>query len=247
MAAYELERRPESRCLVRPARPVDAAVLAHLIDLAGAGLPQWLWGRLAERDPEARGMAPLTVGAWRAARETGAFSYRHAQVACVPRPTRRGLGVLGASQAGAAVSADDHEDAVCVAGMLLGYRLDRAPASEDPAAYADAPDPVRPLLALEARAARDALESGWPGSWYLNALAVLPGYRGRGLGARLLGAALETAAASGAGHVSLVVDSANRVADALYRSRGFRERARQPIAAWPNGPRGNWVLLTRVL
>ena len=58
--------------MLRPARKSDAEELAALIDLAGEGLPSWLWSTM---DP---GTSPLQTGAARAAREEGGFSYRHA-------------------------------------------------------------------------------------------------------------------------------------------------------------------------
>lgn len=61
---------------IRPATPNDAADLARLIDLAGEGIPSWLWARAAEP-----GDSPLAVGTRRAAREDGGFSYRNAHVA----------------------------------------------------------------------------------------------------------------------------------------------------------------------
>jgi ribosomal protein S18 acetylase RimI-like enzyme len=59
----------------RRARPEDAAVLAELVNIAGEGLPLYLWGRMAEA-----GETPWDVGRRRAGRETGSFSYRNAIV-----------------------------------------------------------------------------------------------------------------------------------------------------------------------
>ncbi|MEQ8355409.1 MAG: GNAT family N-acetyltransferase [Kiloniellaceae bacterium] len=60
----------------RAATPEDAAALAELIDLAGEGLPLYLWERMAEP-----GETAWDVGRRRARRESGAFSYRNAVVA----------------------------------------------------------------------------------------------------------------------------------------------------------------------
>ncbi len=95
----------------------DAPALARLIDLAGEGLPAALWQRAA-----APGQSALDVGAARAAREVGGFSYRNAVVA----------------------ELDGR-----VAGMLLGYRQ---PDPYDTGDLAQLPEPVRPLVMLESRA-----------------------------------------------------------------------------------------------
>lgn len=58
----------------RPATKEDAAVLARLVNMAGDGLPLYLWTKMAE------GGDPWEVGRQRAQRETGSFSYRNAVV-----------------------------------------------------------------------------------------------------------------------------------------------------------------------
>jgi ribosomal protein S18 acetylase RimI-like enzyme len=60
----------------RYAMPQDAVALAELVNLAGEGLPLYLWGQLAEP-----GESPWDVGRRRALREAGSFSYRNAVVA----------------------------------------------------------------------------------------------------------------------------------------------------------------------
>jgi ribosomal protein S18 acetylase RimI-like enzyme len=67
--------RPEPPVL-RPARAKDAADLARLADLAGEGLPAYLWAKLAEPGEDA-----FAVGARRVARDEGSFSWRNAVVA----------------------------------------------------------------------------------------------------------------------------------------------------------------------
>ena len=103
--------------IIRNATVNDAEHLAFLINLAGEGLPMFLWRQMAEPRQD-----PLSVGASRAAREEGSFSYRNARV----------LVIDGA-----------------VAGMLLSYRLPDSVAAVKPD---DSPDVIRPLLELEARA-----------------------------------------------------------------------------------------------
>lgn len=62
--------------VIRAAKPDDARDLARLIEIAGAGIPTWLWSGMA-----APGESPLDVGERRARREEGGFSYRNAIVA----------------------------------------------------------------------------------------------------------------------------------------------------------------------
>ena len=59
----------------RKAKPDDAGALAYLINLAGGGLPKYLWGQMANEGENA-----LDIGRQRAVRETGGFSYKNAIV-----------------------------------------------------------------------------------------------------------------------------------------------------------------------
>lgn len=104
--------------IMRDATVDDARDLAFLIDLAGEGLPRSLWRLMA-----GRGEDPLAVGARRAARDDGSFSYRNAKI----------LEIDGS-----------------VAGMLLSYGL---PDPYDLGDLDDYPAVVRPLVELEAEAA----------------------------------------------------------------------------------------------
>ena len=63
-------------CSIRQAEATDAQSLAKLINLAGEGIPNWLWARAC-----VEGQTPLEVGIARARRETGGFSYTNALVA----------------------------------------------------------------------------------------------------------------------------------------------------------------------
>ncbi|WP_424968498.1 GNAT family N-acetyltransferase [Dinoroseobacter sp. S375] len=62
--------------LIRPAVPDDAPALAQLIDIAGEGIPNWLWTRACTE-----GQTPLEIGTERAKRPAGGFSYTNALVA----------------------------------------------------------------------------------------------------------------------------------------------------------------------
>ncbi len=102
----------------RHARVDDAAALAELIDRAGEGIPRCVWSLSAKP-----GQDPLEVGAMRAARIDGGFSYLNAVV----------LETTGK-----------------VAGMVLSYRLDDP---YDTGNLSVVPSFIRPLIELESEAA----------------------------------------------------------------------------------------------
>ena len=60
----------------RPATKADAPALAVLVDIAGEGMPAYMWSTL-----KAPGQSLLEVGRQRAQREQGGFSYRNSVVA----------------------------------------------------------------------------------------------------------------------------------------------------------------------
>jgi ribosomal protein S18 acetylase RimI-like enzyme len=60
----------------RDAEKSDCPELARLINLAGEGLPYYLWQKMAAPNED-----PWAIGQERAARETGSFSYRNSVVA----------------------------------------------------------------------------------------------------------------------------------------------------------------------
>ncbi|MFN4140428.1 GNAT family N-acetyltransferase [Aestuariivirga sp.] len=61
---------------IRRARRDDARHLARLVDLAGEGLPRYLWSQMAQEGEDV-----WSVGERRAARDEGSFSWRNAWVA----------------------------------------------------------------------------------------------------------------------------------------------------------------------
>ena len=186
----------------RRAEQADAPTLARLIDIAGEGIPRYLWSQSATGTD-----SPFDVGTRRAAREQGSFSYRNAFV----------------------LEADG-----AVAGMLLGYRQPKPYPEVD---LAHIPAVVRPLIELESLV---------PGSWYANALALLPDYRGRGLGSQLLGLARAFAEESGARQLSLIVASENTGACRLYERSGYRAVARRPVIDFPGATHGGaWILMVQ--
>lgn len=190
----------------RQAVKADAPVLARLIDIAGEGIPAFLWAQAARS-----GETPMEVGARRAAREEGSFSYRNAYV--IETKGDRGAHV---------------------AGMLLGYRQPKPYPEVD---LAQVPGVVRPLIELESLA---------PGSWYANALAVLPEDRGRKLGTRLLVLARALAREAGARQLSLIVAEENEQAVRLYARCGYRSIARRPVVPYPGVAHGGaWILMVQ--
>ena len=60
----------------RPATKADAAVLAVLVDIAGEGMPSFMWSTL-----KVPGQSVLEFGRERAQRETGGFSYKNTVIA----------------------------------------------------------------------------------------------------------------------------------------------------------------------
>ncbi len=63
---------------IRPALSSDAEAMARLIEIAGAGIPSYLWSTMAEP-----GETPLDVGIKRALRQSGSFSYTNGLMATV--------------------------------------------------------------------------------------------------------------------------------------------------------------------
>jgi len=109
----------------------------------------------------------------------------------------------------------------------------------DMSALAEADTVLRPLIELESEAAR---------CWLLQAIAVFPEFRGRGLGGMLLDRACEAARTAGATRIALQVESANEGALAFYRRAGFRECARLPVVPFPGSDDdGDLILMVREL
>lgn len=189
---------------LRAATPDNSYVLAKLIDIAGEGIPSYLWTAMA-----GPGETALQVGEARARRETGSFSYRNAIVAEV-----------------------DGE----VVGMMLGYVI-AEPSEEDRAAIPDLPEPVRPFVELEHQSV---------GTFYVNALAVLPGRRGAGVGAKLLRAAEDRARELGVRRMSIQVFAQNDGAVRLYHRLGFHDAAESPVLLHPCQPYYDGVVLLLV-
>ena len=61
--------------MIRPATKRDALYMAALADIAGHGMPAWVWSQ-----SRAKGQSVIEVGRARAMREEGGFSYRNAHI-----------------------------------------------------------------------------------------------------------------------------------------------------------------------
>jgi ribosomal protein S18 acetylase RimI-like enzyme len=66
----------ETEVRFRPAAKTDASALAVLVDIAGEGMPAYMWSTLASG-----GQSLLELGRERAQRDSGGFSWRNAVVA----------------------------------------------------------------------------------------------------------------------------------------------------------------------
>jgi ribosomal protein S18 acetylase RimI-like enzyme len=158
----------------------------------------------------APGADPIAVGRERARRDGGGFSWRNTVLA-----VRDGRAV----------------------GGLVGYAL--APGDGGDGDDAGVPAPIRPLLALEAKAT---------GRWYVNVLAVDPAARRRGVATRLLAEADILARRAGTLGPCLTVADSNVDARRLYRAAGFAEVAAEPMVktGWTH-PGSAWILMTKDL
>jgi ribosomal protein S18 acetylase RimI-like enzyme len=122
-----------------------------------------------------------------------------------------------------------------VVGCLNAYPMDdEALDPPDPLLLADRRYLVEPSNCLDAR-----------GTFHLNTVAVLPDYRSRGIGTKLLSLARSRAKDIGLSRMSLIVFEQNTRAVALYERFGFRS-IRRSQAARHESMRysGNLILMT---
>jgi len=123
-----------------------------------------------------------------------------------------------------------------VVACLVGYALEDDP---NPSDYSEIPPMFVPLQELEDLA---------PGTWYVNVLATLPAFRGRGIGGELLSIAERVAAGLGMRGLSIIVADSNVGARRLYERHGYVERARRRMVKedWESAGK-EWVLLVKAL
>ncbi len=109
------------------------------------------------------------------------------------------------------------DESGAVVGMVNAFPLQAsdAPAGED--------DPVlRPYAELEV-----------PDSLYISGIAVLPPYRGQGLGSRMMLAMQERARGAGLARLSLIAFATNAASVRLYERLGYRIVDRRAVVPHP--------------
>lgn len=116
-----------------------------------------------------------------------------------------------------------------IAGVSIGYNL------EESVRDIVAPHPViKPLLDLQVTVI---------GSRFIDSLGVYRHHRRKGIGRALLAREIEKAKGR---QVSLITESHNETAQALYRASGFVEKARLPaVPLFEDSKRHDWVLFAR--
>ena len=121
-------------------------------------------------------------------------------------------------------------------GAFFGFSV------EDPYPEIDldaVPECFRPCVELE-RIAR--------GCWLLQAIAILPQYRGKGLARQVLGKAETVARDSGTNRIALQVEEVNEVAFKTYQRNGYIEVDRRPYVHFPGSDdTGDYVLMWKEL
>lgn len=110
------------------------------------------------------------------------------------------------------------DDGGAAVGMINAFAMHEP---SDPAAIEE--DPVlRPYAELEA-----------PGSLYISGVALLPEYRGRGIGTRMMRAMHERARREGLPKLSLVAFADNVASVRLYERLGYAVVDRRPVVPHP--------------
>ncbi len=92
------------------------------------------------------------------------------------------------------------------------------------------------------------LEDMAAGSWLLQAISVLPEYRGQGYASALLARAEEEAKASGSKKITLQVEEINQIALKTYTNNGYAELARRELIPFPfSQDTGDIILMEKKL
>ena len=121
-------------------------------------------------------------------------------------------------------------------GAFFGFSV------EDPYPEIDldaVPECFRPCIELERVAS---------GCWLLQAIAILPQYRGKGLARQLLDKAGSVAKDSGTNRIALQVEEVNEIAFNTYQRNGYIEVDRRPYIPFPGSDdTGDYVLMWKEL
>ncbi len=108
------------------------------------------------------------------------------------------------------------EDRGKVIGMLVAFPMHIDPSEQE----------SDPVLAPYSKLEED-------NSYYICGMALIPEYRGHGIGSRLLTLAEQQARERGFGKLSLIVFEQNSGAKRLYDKAGYREVTREPVCPHP--------------
>ncbi|NRP73540.1 Mycothiol acetyltransferase [Ensifer psoraleae] len=116
-----------------------------------------------------------------------------------------------------------------IAGVAVSYAIDSSVRD------IEAKHPVlAPLLALQRQVV---------GHWFIDSLGVYKHHRGKGIGRALLEHEIARARSA---PVSLITESHNETAQALYKVNGFEEVARvEAVPLFEDSKKHDWVLFTR--
>ena len=121
-------------------------------------------------------------------------------------------------------------------GAFLGFSVDDPYPEID---FDNLPKYFHPIIELERCAS---------GSWLLQAISILPEFRGKGYAIHILREVEADAKQSGVKQIALQVESENEVAFGFYQRNGYREIERRPSIPFPGSKdSGDYILMCKDL
>ena len=121
-------------------------------------------------------------------------------------------------------------------GAFLGFTVDDPYPEID---FDNVPKYFHPIIELERCAS---------GSWLLQAISILPEFRGKGYAIHILGEIEAIAKHSGVKQITLQVESENEVAFGFYQRNSYREIERRPSIPFPGSKdSGDYILMCKDL
>ena len=121
-------------------------------------------------------------------------------------------------------------------GAFFGFLVEKPYPEID---FDTLPKCMHPIIELEQLAS---------GSWLLQALAILPEYRGNGFVRQLLDKAELVAQEAGAAQITLQVGEINKLAVNIYQMNRYFELARRPYRSFPGSHDfGDYILMSKQL
>jgi len=121
-------------------------------------------------------------------------------------------------------------------GAFFGFPVEKPYPETD---FTTLPECLHPIIELE------QLASGY---WLLQAVAILPEYRGKGFVRQLLAKVELIAKEAGADRIALQVAEINKVAVNIYQMNGYFELARRPYVSFPGSDdSGDYILMGKQL